>query len=36
MPSEHLKIAHTEEARVANLNCIPKVTWELVEAPLEL
>jgi hypothetical protein len=36
MTREHLKIAHTKQARGANLNRIPKVLWELVEEPLEL
>jgi hypothetical protein len=26
VPRQHLEIAKTEEARVANLNCIPKIT----------
>jgi hypothetical protein len=36
MPRQHLKIAKIEKGRVANLNRIPKVLWELVEEPIEL
>jgi hypothetical protein len=32
---KHLKIAHTEEAGVANLNRVPKVTRETQEKLIE-
>jgi hypothetical protein len=36
VPRQHLEVANTEETRIANLNRIPKVLWELVEEPIEL
>ena len=35
MTSEHLKITHTQQARGAHLNRIPKALRELIEAPIE-